>query len=289
MPIIDTHFHVWDPAVREHAWLVGVPALGRRFEVQEFEAVAERNGISQAVLVQVLNDAGDTLDVLSIAAAHPIVAGVVGWVQLESSDVGDQIARLREAPGGNRLVSIRHLIQDELDDAYASRAPVIAGIRAVVEAGLAYDIVIRWHQLPAAIALARALQGGRFVLDHGAKPPLLGGGSLDTWERQVAELAGLENVACKLSGLVTEGGEGWREADIRRCFLHLIECFGVERVMFGSDWPVCTAVAGYEEVLDLCQSALAEFSASERAAVLSENARRIYQLEGGNVPLAQEL
>ncbi len=278
MGIVDTHFHVWDPAARDHAWLTGMPALNRRFGIEDFEDVARQNNVTDAVLVQVLNDSGDTRDFLAIADTHPVVAGVVGWVPLEASDVPDQIAALRESPGGGRLVSIRHLIQDEPDDSYASRASVVAGVRAVGEAGLAFDLVIRAHQLPAATALVRAVPDCRFVLDHGAKPPLLGGGSLDAWEREVAELAQLENVTCKLSGLVTEAGEGWRQMDVRRSFAHLLESFGTDRVMFGSDWPVCTAVASYEEVLGLCQEALAELSASEREAALANNARRIYRL-----------
>lgn len=283
MAIVDTHFHLWDPAAREHVWLTGLPSLNCRFGIEDFETVARGHGVTEAVLVQVLNDLGDTRDFLATAVTHAIVTGVVGWVPLEAPDVPDQIAALRESPGGDRLVSIRHLIQDEPDDAYAARASVIAGVRAVAEAGLAFDLVIRAHQLPAAIALVRAVPGCRFVLDHGAKPPLLGGGSLDAWERQVAELAGVENVTCKLSGLVTEAGNDWRQTDIRRRFLHLIERFGTSRVMFGSDWPVCTLVASYEDVLNLCQSALAELSASEREAALESNARHIYRLRGTSV------
>lgn len=280
--IIDTHFHLWDPGARDHAWLKGAPALNRKFDIQEFEAVAGDNGISEAVLVQVLNDTDDTLDFLATAAAHSIVAGVVGWVELESSSVHEQIAALRASPGGNRLVSIRHLIQDEPDGTYAARSSVIAGVRAVGDAGLAYDLLVRSHQLPAAISLARAVPDCRVVLDHGAKPPLLGTSSLETWERLVAELSRLENVSCKLSGLVTEGGEGWRGSNIQHCLRYLLECFGLDRVMFGSDWPVCTAVARYDEVLELCESVLSGLSAFEQDAVLSENARRIYRLGGGN-------
>lgn len=283
MSIVDTHFHVWDPELRAHAWLAGVPVLNRRFWIDEFESVARDNDVGQAILVQVLNDMDDTRDFLSVAAGHPLVAGVVGWVPLESPDVRERIGLLRNAPGGDHLVAIRHLIQDEPDPGYASRASVIAGVRAVAAAGLAYDVVIRSYQLPAAIELARAVPECRFVLDHGAKPPLLGGEGLEAWERGVADLAGCENVSCKVSGLVTEGGETWRKLDIRRCVSHLLECFGAQRVMFGSDWPVCTAVATYPDVLELCESSLAELSTAERDAVMCGNARRIYQLEADGV------
>ncbi|MDA8296657.1 MAG: amidohydrolase family protein [Actinomycetota bacterium] len=278
MSILDTHFHVWDPATRDHAWLAGLPALNRRISIEDYEAVAHNNGVSQAVLVQVLNDLGDTRDFLAIAASHEIVAGVVGWVPLESQAIADEIAALREAPGGDALVAIRHLIQDEGDNAYATRPTVIAGVRAVAAAGLAYDIVIRSHQLPAAIALARAVEDCRFVLDHGAKPPFFDADGLLAWERQVAELSRLDHVACKLSGLVTEAGSGWRDVDVKRCFSHLIECFGTERVMYGSDWPVSSDVARYDEVRELCASALGDLSAAEAQAVWSDNGRRIYQL-----------
>lgn len=281
MSILDTHFHVWDPAARDHAWLASLPALNRRIGIEDYEAVARENDVTQAVLVQVLNDLDDTRDFLSIAASHEIVAGVVGWVPLESEAVADEIAALRDAPGGDALVSIRHLIQDEADDAYAARPAVIAGVRAVAAAGLAYDIVIRAHQLPAAITLARAVEDCRLVLDHGAKPPLLDADGLEVWERQVAELARLDHVACKLSGFVTEAGPAWRDIDVKGCFAHLIECFGTDRVMYGSDWPVSSDVAGYDEVRELCALALADLSASERQAVWSDNGRRIYQLDQG--------
>jgi L-fuconolactonase len=277
MPILDAHFHVWDPAARDHSWLADRPALNRRFGIEDFEALAGGNDVTEAILVQVLNDLSDTRDFLAIAASSEVVTGVVGWVPLESATVADDIAALRDAPGGKALVSIRHLIQDELDDTYASRPSVIAGVRAVAEAGLAYDLVIRSHQLAAAIVLARAVESCRFVLDHGAKPPFFDADGLATWKRQVRELARLSHVSCKLSGLVTEAGAGWRELDVRRCFLYLIECFGTERVMYGSDWPVCTDVASYEEVRELCASALSELSDDERQAVWSENARRIYR------------
>ena len=278
MAILDTHFHIWDPATRDHAWLTGLPSLNRRFGIEDFEAVARDNDVTQAVLVQVLHDIADTRDFLAIAASHEIVAGVVGWVPLESEHVADEIAALRDLPGGHTLVAIRHLIQDEADATYAARPSVIAGVRSVAKAGLAYDLVIRAHQLPAAIALARAVEDCRFVLDHGAKPPFFDADGLIAWERQVAELARLGHVACKLSGLVTEAGPGWRNIDVRRGFSHLIECFGTERVMFGSDWPVSSDVARYGEVRELCASALGDLSASERQAVWSENARRIYHL-----------
>lgn len=278
MPILDTHFHVWDPATRDHGWLAALPALNRRIGIEDYEAVARDNGVTEAVLVQVLNDLGDTRDFLAIAASHEIVAGVVGWAPLESQAIADEIAALREAPGGDALVAIRHLIQDEADDAYAQRPTVIAGVRAVAAAGLAYDIVIRAHQLPAAIALARAVEDCRFVLDHGAKPPFFDTDGLAAWERQVAELSRLDHVACKLSGLVTEAGPGWRDIDVKRCFSHLIECFGTERVMYGSDWPVSSDVARYDEVRELCASALSDLSTSERQAVWSDNGRRIYEL-----------
>ncbi len=279
MALIDTHFHVWDPAVREQAWLAEEPELNQRFGIEDFEAVARRNGVTGAVLVQVLNHPGETREFLAIAAEHEIVSGVVGWAPIESPQVGEEIAALRSSPGGDRLVAVRHLVQDEPDDAYAARPSVAAGVRAVAEAGLAYDVLVRAHQLPAAVALAQATEGCRLVLDHGAKPPFGDAEALETWERRVAELAGMEHVSCKLSGFITEAGPHWRDVDVRRCLAHLVECFGPGRLMYGSNWPVCAALAGYDEILELCRSALGGLSAGEQEAVMSGNARRTYGLD----------
>jgi L-fuconolactonase len=275
--IIDAHHHLWDPQTRRHAWLDPLPALRRPFTLEEFTGLAAARGVTGSVLVQVLPSAAETAEFLALSGAT-LVAGVVGWADLTAPDVADQVARLRALPGGDRLAGIRHLVQDEPDPDWLDRPDVRRGLRALGEAGLVYDLLVRPAQLPAAIRTARDLPGVRFVLDHGGKPDIAHG-RLEPWASLVAELAAQPNVACKLSGLVTEAGPGYSAARISPYAGRLIEAFGPDRLMFGSDWPVCTLAASYGEVLDLAVALLAgRLGSAGMDAVLGGNAVRIYRL-----------
>jgi L-fuconolactonase len=277
---VDGHFHVWDPTKRDHAWLTAVPELDRRFSIEEFCELAETNGVGRAVLVQVLNDLEETYEFLALAADRPIVAGVVGWVDLAAPDVAEVLDRLRHAPGGERLVGIRHLVQGEPDPSYLERQAVLEGLRAVAEAGLVFDLLVLPAQLEAAVRAVRATDGLVAVLDHGGKPTIAAGVG-EPWASLVADLAGTGRVACKISGLVTEAGPGWTQEAIGPFVDHLLESFGPERLVFGSDWPVCTVVADYGEVVELAGALLAQLTPSERLEVLGGNAQRLYGLESG--------
>ena len=276
--IVDAHHHLWDPGARRHAWLDALPELRRPFGIREFSQLAAEHSVTASVLVQVLAAGPETEDFLALAAATPLVAGVVGWADLTGPGIGDELARLRELPGGDRLVGIRHLVQDEPDPDWLGRPDVRRGLRAVGHAGLAYDLLIRPGQLPAAIAAVRGLGDLRFVLDHGAKPDIAHG-QREPWSSLIGELAVAPNVSCKLSGLVTEAGPGWVAGQITPYADRLLDCFGPGRLMFGSDWPVCTLAAGYGDVLRLAVTALAgQLSEAELTAVLAGNAAQVYRL-----------
>ena len=278
--IVDAHHHVWDPTARRHAWLDGIPALNRAFGLAGFERASEPEHVTASVLVQVLASTEETEAFLALAAGPGPVAGVVGWTDLASPAVADEIARLRALPGGSRLVGIRHLVQDEPDPGWLRRPEVCRGIRAVGAAGLAYDLLVRPPQLPAALAVTRELAGVRFVLDHGAKPPIASG-AVEPWASQIGELAARPNVSCKLSGLVTEAGAGWRPAQVVPYIDRLVDAFGPGRLMFGSDWPVCTLAASYAEVTALARDALAvRLGPAELDAVFRANAISTYRLDG---------
>jgi L-fuconolactonase len=277
--IIDAHHHLWDPGARRHAWLDALPSLCRTFGLDDFAALARAHGVTASVLVQVLPSLAETGEFLAVAASGTLVAGVVGWADLTAPDVPDQIARLRELPGGDRLAGLRHLVQDEPDPDWLGQAEVRRGLRALGDAGLVYDLLVRPAQLPAAIRVARDLPGVSFVLDHGGKPGIARG-QYEPWASLVAELAACPNVAGKLSGLVTEAGPHWSAAHIGPYASHLIDSFGPHRLMVGSDWPVCTLAATYGEVLDLAVSLLsARLGAADVAAVLAGNAQAIYRLQ----------
>jgi len=281
--IVDAHHHLWDPAAGRHAWLDNLPRIRRPFTLADYRAAAAAEGVTASVLVQVLASAGETGEFLALAAGSaeggpPVIAGVVGWADLTREDLGDELDRLRSLPGGHLLVGLRHLVQDEPDPGWLDRPDVRRGLRTVGAAGLAFDLLVRPAQLPAALRAAAELADVRFVLDHGAKPEIAVG-RIEPWAGLVGALAGLPNVVCKLSGLVTEAGTGWSAADFLPYVDSLLGSFGPGRLMFGSDWPVCLLAAGYHEVTALARDILGgRLSPAERDAVFGANAVGVYGL-----------
>jgi len=279
--IVDAHHHLWDPARRDYPWMTGpAAALRRRHGVAELRAVAEPAGVTATVAVQAAMTEDETVDLLAAAQrSGGLVAGVVGWVDLTAPDVPDRIAGLRAAPGGERLAGIRHQVHDEPDPAaWLGRDDVRRGLRAVAAAGLVYDVLIFPPHLPATRALAEAIPQLALVLDHAAKPRIAEG-AWDPWSSDLAALAEHAQVTAKLSGLVTEAPwERWREAGIERYAERLLEVFGPDRTMWGSDWPVCTLAASYADVLGLARRAVAGLDEAGRTAVLGGTATRVYGL-----------
>ena len=175
MSVVDAHVHLWDLAARPQPWTAQFPALQRDFLLPELEKVLDEHGVDAAVVVQAGDTVGETLDLLALADTTPRLAGVVGWVNLDGPDVGDAVAALRAAPGGRKLVAVRHQLQVEPDPGYLARPGVRDGLAVVAEAGLAYDVVVSPWQLPLVTETAAALPEARFVLDHAGKPPLAAG------------------------------------------------------------------------------------------------------------------
>jgi len=278
---IDAHHHLWDLARREQAWLDGpeLASIRRTFAVEDFAAVAGGAGIELGVLVQVLPDADETREFLALAADSQLVAGVVGWTDLTAPEVAEALASLREGPGGDRLVGIRHLVQGEADPRWLCRADVRRALAAIGEAGLCYDLLTYPHQLPAAIETVRALPQLTFVLDHLSKPPIASG-ALEPWATLLRELAGEPNVFCKLSGMVTEANQSsWTVSDLRPYARVALDAFGPDRLMFGSDWPVCLLAASYDDVAEAARELTAQLSEDERAQVFGGAAARAYRLK----------
>jgi L-fucono-1,5-lactonase len=276
--VVDAHHHVWDLSVRDQPWTAGLPPLRRSFGLDDLRPALRRGNVTATVLVQTITVPGETPEMLALAAAEPLVAGVVGWTALDSPGVADRLAELRSLPGGEALVGIRHQVQEEPDPRWLCRPEVRAGLAAVGDVGLAYDLLVTAEQLPAAVETVRDLPDLRFVLDHAGNPPVdpLAG---EAWRRDVTELSRSENVTVKLSGLVTRGYPEPVPPDLLRSWARtLLETFGPDRVMFGSDWPVCTLTASYDEVLAVACDAAAELSEAERRAVFAGNAARFYRL-----------
>jgi len=277
--IVDAHHHFWDPGTADYPWLTDELAVIRRpFTPDDLAPELAAAGVDATVLVQTRSSQDETARFLELAAAMPFIRGVVGWVDLTDPAVADAIATLRAGPAGDRLVGIRHQVHDEPDADWLLRADVVGGIRAVGAAGLAYDLLLRPRELPAALELAGRLPDVRFVIDHLAKPPIATG-ELEPWRSRIAAFAPFEHVACKVSGLVTEADwSSWTPADLQPFVDHAIDVFGPERLVFGSDWPVCLLAATYAQVVGVARTTLSGLTDREQAAVMGANATRIYGL-----------
>jgi L-fuconolactonase len=275
--IIDAHHHLWDPADRPYPWMDdSVAPIRRRFDVDDLRTAARSTDVTRTIVVQAVHDPGETAWLLE--QPEPVV-GVVGWVDLTAPDVVDRIAALIARPdgdrsAGNRLVGIRHQAHDEPDPDWLARPEVVRGVRAVAAAGLVFDVLVRAREHTAALALLDAVPEGSFVLDHAGKPDIAGGDP--GWVSRIDDFAARPNVACKVSGLFTEAGSAWRRQPVDRYVRAVVERFGPERSLFGSDWPVSTLATTYDDVVRRTTEALADLTQDERQSVLSGTAERTY-------------
>jgi L-fuconolactonase len=268
---IDAHVHVWGPAELEaYTWMTPeLDAIQRPFTVDELRPLLAAHDFDGAVLVQTYASVEETRKLLALSAADDAVAGVVGWVDLTSPDVAETLADL------HGLAGVRHQVHDEADPEWLLRDDVRRGLRAVEEAGLAYDLLVRPRELPAALATAREFAGLPMVIDHLAKPPIASG-DFERWAERMAPFAELEHVSCKVSGLVTEADWSDWSVDALVAYVHrVVEWFGEDRILFGSDWPVCTLAASYDEVVIAAERALERLS---REKVFGGNAAAVYRL-----------
>jgi L-fuconolactonase len=278
---IDAHHHFWDPDRHHYPWMAGAPMdpVRRRFGPEDLRPVLDAAGIDGTVLVQTLSDPQETDEFLRLAHDNTIIRGVVGWVDLVADDVGAQLDRILSEPPGRWLVGIRHQVHDEADAAWLDRADVRRGLAAVGARGLAYDVLVRSRELPAATNAIEGLPSMRFVLDHIAKPRIASGAD-DLWESRMARLARLPNVTVKLSGMVTEANwSSWTPADLRPFVSKVLDWFGPDRLMFGSDWPVCLLAGSYPSVLQALTESVGRLSPSEEDSLYGGTARQAYRLD----------
>lgn len=279
--VVDSHHHFWEPGRHDYYWMAGeaLAPIRRPFGPADLLPELQAAGVDATVLVQTVPSVAETREFMATAAATPFVAGVVGWVDLTDPDVGDTLADLQSRPDAAMLVGIRHMVHDEADPDWLLRADVWRGLAAVRDAGLAYDFLVRPRELPAALATARQFPDMRLVIDHLAKPPIALGEIAD-WTVLLTPFGALDNVSCKVSGMVTEANwSNWTADDLRPYVQTVVDLFGVERVMYGSDWPVCLLAGRYGEVKQALEEALPPLSAEDRAKVFGGNAIRFYGLE----------
>jgi L-fuconolactonase len=276
---IDAHQHFWRYRPETHAWISdSMAVLKRDFLPRDLEPLLRARGFTGCIAVQAAQSVEETRFLLDLAARHPFVRGVVGWVDLVSPDLDRQLEHLGRDP---RLRGVRHVAQDEPDDRWLARPDVVRGIGSLRRFGLSYDILVYPRQLPAALELVRHLPDQPFVVDHVAKPEIRAG-RLEPWRSDLLALAAHANVACKLSGLVTEAAwDRWTPEGLRPWLETALECFGPERLMIGSDWPVCLLAGDYDRVVGLAADFVASLTADEQAAILGANALRFYGILGG--------
>jgi L-fuconolactonase len=287
-PIVDAHHHVWDPAVRAQPWLDTDEALAplrRKFTAADLARVAGEAGVTATVVVQTVTEPTETPELLALARSGPLVAAVVGWTDLTQPGVRDAVAELRAAPGGEFLAGVRHPLLTEPDPDWLARREVRRGLAALAAAGLTFDLVLRPGQLASAGQAAAAIPELIFVLDHlgnvditaspvaSASPgPSASTAPDKAWAAAFAALAALPNTVCKLSGIL---GEAPVER-LRPYFDLALEAFGPRRLMFGSDWPVCTLQSSYRDVVTTVVALTASLSEPEQAAILAGTARAVY-------------
>jgi L-fuconolactonase len=282
-PVIDAHQHFWDPRNADYPWMAGpeMEPIRRPFGPADLAPLLAANGVDASIIVQCRSDESETEGFLATATATAFVAGIVGWVDLEQPDVDARLDRLLKRPDGGKLVGIRHQVHDEADPDWLARPAVRRGLAAVFERGLTYDLLVRSRELPAATAVARDFPTGRFVLDHAAKPPIAAGFDR-TWADRLESLARCSNVWCKISGLATEAD--WRDWDaerLRPAIDHAWRCFGEDRLIFGSDWPVCLLAGDYARIKTAAETCLARHGQATLDQARGTNAVAAYDLEIG--------
>jgi L-fuconolactonase len=274
---VDAHQHFWIYNAAEYAWLDDSMAeLRRDFTPQQLKPELDRAGFSGCIAVQVRQSLEETRWLLRLAAEFPFILGVVGWVDLSSPHLRSDLQSLANEA---KLVGIRHIVQSEPDESFLLRPDFLRGVALLKEFGLTYDILIYQRHLPTAVEFVRRFPDQRFVLDHLAKPPIRQQ-QLHPWAEQIRELAKFPNVHCKLSGMVTEADwREWRAEHIRPYIDVALDCFGPERLMIGSDWPVCIVAASHSRTIDLIKDWLGDRTDEIRERVLGGNACDFYGLK----------
>jgi L-fuconolactonase len=273
--VIDAHQHFWAYEAREYAWIgEKLKALRRDFLPADLKKLQAGLGFKGSIAVQARQSLEEARWLLELASVEESILGVVGWVDLCSAGAGEQ---LKGFAGNPKFKGVRHVLQDEADDAFMLKPEFLRGLEAVQRLGLSYDILIYPRQLGAAFEAARRFPGLAFVLDHIAKPEIRDK-KMEPWKEGLLKLASLPNVSCKLSGMVTEADwNAWKQADFEPYFAAVLKAFGPARLLFGSDWPVCTLAADYKRTFDLAAALAAPLEPASRAAIFGGNAARFYR------------
>jgi len=277
---IDSHHHVWDLSVREQGWMVGdaLNPIKKNFSINDLRTTISECGIDKTVVVQTVTNYDETPELLELADTDDLVAGVVGFLKIDSDDAISYLDNYESIRGYKYLVGIRDIAHDYEDVKYLSKPQVIKNVQELGKRGLVYDLLTKTPHMRAAIDLVKACPDTQFVLDHISKP-YIAKGEMQPWADQLAELANYENVVVKVSGLFTEADwQNWKQADFWPYLEHITNTFTPARMMFGSDWPVCLLAATYRQTVDLVEEFTKSFSDAEKNNFWAGTANRAYGL-----------
>ena len=274
--IVDAHQHFWQVGRFDYPWMKSDnEVLYRDYLPAQLEPVLRRRGVSKTVLVQASNSIEESRWLLSLADEHSFIAGVVGWVDLMSLETASQLEELTANP---KFKGVRHLVESEPHDDWLAHREVLNGLKLLAAFDLSFDLLVHTRHLRYARQVAEECPELSLVIDHLAKPPIAPG-EFAEWARELRPLAAFPNVYCKLSGLVTEADwKTWHPEDVEPYVKYALEIFGADRLLFGSDYPVCLLAASYEQVLELCYWLLKDLSADDQERILSGNAASFYRL-----------
>jgi L-fuconolactonase len=274
---IDAHQHFWKYNPATYGWINdAMPELKRDYLPDDLKPLLAANGFDGSIAVQARQDVDETFWLLDLANQNDFIKGVVGWVDLCSPQLPALLEKFANHP---KLRGVRHILQDEPDDRHMLRPDFRRGIAQLHQHGLTYDLLLHPRHLPIAVQLVQEFPQQRFVLDHIAKP-LIADNVLEPWDRDTRALARFENVWCKVSGMVTEARwKQWKPEDFRPYLDVVFEAFGAERLMIGSDWPVCTLSASYNKTMGLVMEYAKNFTPQQQELVLGRNCARFYGLE----------
>ncbi len=276
MNIIDSHQHFWKVGAFDYPWMSSeVRTLYQDYLPPMLARILRENSVAETMLVQASDSLDETRWMLNLAEQNSFIGGVVGWVDLKSADIEQQ---LREFAASPKFKGVRHLVESERDDAWLEQAEVVRGIQRLGDYGVSYDLLVHTKHLPSARLLVERCPETSFVIDHMAKPPIANG-DMRNWRMGLKAISSFPNLVCKLSGLVTEANwSGWTLEDLRPAVETALEFFGPKRLMFGSDWPVCLLAASYERVLEVFQTLTRNLSDNERRLIFHDNAAAFYRL-----------
>jgi L-fuconolactonase len=273
---LDSHQHFWNYSERDYPWIPKGSPLQRDWLPADLGPLLAQARLDGSIAVQARQTIEESRWLLNLADHYPLIKGVVGWVDLRSEKVEEQLGELSKHPA---FRGVRHVVQDEPDENFMSHPAFRRGIGGLKQFKLAYDILIYPKQLPAAIGLVKQFPDQPFVLDHIAKPPIKEG-VLSPWREGVRELAKSPRVFCKVSGMVTEASHtAWKAADFKPYLDVVFEAFGEDRLMYGSDWPVCLLAGGYERVFGLVDDYTRQMPGAGRAKFFGGNAARFYGIK----------